>query len=61
MNKILVYVAGFLGAVFAAGVLHVLAQDELGISQQSIVFNSLSSAGILSVACVVGMLVKMKK
>ena len=61
MNKILVYVAGFLGAVFAAGVLHVLAQDELGISQQSIVFNSLSSAGILSAACVVGTLVKMKK
>ena len=33
MNKALVYVVGFLGAVFAAIILQVLAQDEFGISQ----------------------------
>ena len=40
MNKALVYVVGFLGAVFAAIILQVLAQDEFGISQESIVVDS---------------------
>jgi len=53
MNKGLVYVVGFLGAVITAVILHALAQDEFGISSQSIVVDSLASAGIISVACAV--------
>jgi len=36
-----------------AVILHALAQDEFGISSQSIVVDSLASAGIISVACAV--------
>ena len=61
MNKATVYVIGVLTAVFVAVVLQVLAQDELGISQQPIVVGSLASAGILSLACAVGSLARARK
>jgi hypothetical protein len=57
MNKPLVYVAAFFGAVLAAVVLQVLVQDEFGISQESIVVGSLATAGILSLSCAGGALV----
>jgi hypothetical protein len=61
MKKGLVYVVGFLCAVIASVILHRLAQDQFGLSQESIVVGSLGSAGILSMACVVGTLMNTKK
>jgi hypothetical protein len=61
MNKALAYVAGLIGAVLTAVILHVLAQREFNISQESIVLGSLAFAGILSMAFAVGALVKTSK
>ena len=52
----MVYGARLLGAVTAAMALYVFAQDKFGISRQTIIFDSLSSAGILSVVCAVSAL-----
>jgi len=57
MNTALIYIVGFLGAVITAVILHMLAQDEFDISQESIVVGSLAFAGILSLVCAVGALV----
>jgi hypothetical protein len=43
----------FLAAVCAAAGLHVLANDALRLPRDSIVIESLSSAGVLAVVCLV--------
>jgi hypothetical protein len=61
MNKRPAYIVGFLGAVVMTVMLRVLMEDDFGISPGSIAVDSLASAGILSLACAAGVLVKAKK
>jgi len=56
MNRALVYLVGFIGAAFAAGVLLVLGQNVFDVSSESIVDNSLASADLLCIACAFGAL-----
>jgi hypothetical protein len=53
-NRIALYISGFLGAAGAAMVLYVLVHDVLGIPKHSIIVDALASAGMLTLACVVG-------
>ena len=61
MNKALVYVVGFIGAVGAALILYVLVRDGLGVSRHSIVVDALAFAGVLCMACAAGALMKARK
>jgi hypothetical protein len=56
MSKALVYTTRFFSAGIAAFVLFVFVRDELGISRHSIVIDALTTAGVLGLACGIGVL-----
>jgi hypothetical protein len=52
MIKLLRYVLGLVGAVVVAFILFLLTQDMFGFSEESVVINSLATAGMLSLMLV---------
>ena len=61
MNKPLMYIVGFVGAVVIAVMLGILMEDDFGISPGSIAEDSLASAGMLGLICLAGTYIKAKK
>ena len=61
MNKPLIYIVGFLGAVVMAVMLGILMEYDFGISPGSIAQDSLASAGMLGLICLAGTYMNAKK